>query len=129
MVWDCDGRKRGRRAWRAHLRFYTLAAASLLLLVRLSTAVPLGVRERGKTLRAGAREGAGWGAATGGVPTREEIHAAFPPIPINVSVPPVVLVPGIGGSILSDVKSGLQVHACDLFMHYTTYTRTRTPCV
>ncbi len=33
----------------------------------------------------------------------------FAPIPVNLSVSPVVLVPGIGGSILSDVNSGLQV--------------------
>ena len=50
-----------------------------------------------------------WGEATGGVPTREELHAAFPPIPVNLSVTPVVLVPGIGGSVMSDVQTGLLV--------------------
>jgi hypothetical protein len=50
-----------------------------------------------------------WGEATGGVPTREELHAVFPPIPVNLSVTPVVLVPGIGGSVMSDVQTGLLV--------------------
>jgi pimeloyl-ACP methyl ester carboxylesterase len=50
----------------------------------------------------------GWGEATGGVPTDEELRTNFPPIPINISVSPVVLVPGIGGSVLV-APSGLQV--------------------
>ena len=33
----------------------------------------------------------------------------FPPIPVNISVSPIVLVPGIGGSILADVHTGLAV--------------------
>ena len=63
----------------------------------------------GRGSGAAARDGGGtgWGEGTGGVPTKEQLREMFPPIPVNLSVSPVVLVPGIGGSVMSDVSTGL----------------------
>jgi hypothetical protein len=81
-----------------------LAVASLSALP-LAASIPFWWGQRAGQ----AAEAKAWGKGTGGVPTQEELHSVFPPIPINLSVTPVVLVPGIGGSVMAEASSGLLV--------------------
>ena len=88
------------------LMLCTLLAANLS---RPAAFVPIRLETEGA-----GRQGWEWADR---VPTERELRMAFPPIPVNLSVSPVVLIPGIGGSVLSDLKSKLQVCHQSLLVH------------
>ena len=102
----------------SHCRTFLLTLSSAVLcniVVRPAMSAPIRKDKSiwgDGSLRDGSASSARWGKGEGGVPTKDELHKMFPPIPINVSVSPVVLVPGIGGSIMTvneGVNTGLQV--------------------
>jgi len=99
----------------SHCRTFLLTLSSAVLcniVVRPAMSAPIR-KDKNIWGDGSLRDGsATWGKGEGGVPTKDELHKMFPPIPINVSVSPVVLVPGIGGSIMTvneGVNTGLQV--------------------